>query len=299
MDGFEFLHAVKSDKELGSIPVVIHTSVYTGMNDEELVLRLGAEAFIPKPVKPEAFWAEISAVLEGGGAGRRVTPPTAMATEEMKYFREHCGIVAAKLEEKVRELEESLARRKEAEETLVKLSQAVEQSPTAIVITDKEGTIEFVNPKFVQISGYTQEEALGENPRILKSGETSKEEYRSLWETILSGSVWLGLFHNRRKSGELFWEAATISPIMNREGEITNFIAKEVGYGTGLGLAIVYGIVKQHGGFITICSKLGEGTAFTILLTLVEGGEKKGSPPPTVIIPGGRRPSSWPMTMPR
>ena len=115
--------------------------------------------------------------------------------------------------------------RRHAEEELRKLHRAVEQSPTSIVITDIAGTIEYVNPKFSQITGYTLEEAKGQNPRILKSGDTPAEEYSRLWETILSGKEWKGQFHNKKKNGEQFWELASISPVRDASGTITHFLA--------------------------------------------------------------------------
>ncbi|MEW5723216.1 MAG: PAS domain S-box protein, partial [Thermodesulfobacteriota bacterium] len=115
--------------------------------------------------------------------------------------------------------------RKRGEEDLRKLSQAVEQSPAAVMITDPRGNIEYVNPKFTQVTGYTLEEARGQNPRFLKSGETSFEEYRELWETITSGREWHGVFHNKKKDGTLFWERVSISPIRDAAGSITHFIA--------------------------------------------------------------------------
>lgn len=102
---------------------------------------------------------------------------------------------------------------------------AVQQSSASIVITDTEGRIRYVNPKFEEITGYTFAEVKGQNPRVLKSGETSQEEYRKMWETISSGSIWRGVFHNRRKNGELFWESATISPIKDDLGVITGYLA--------------------------------------------------------------------------
>lgn len=105
------------------------------------------------------------------------------------------------------------------------LFQASEQSPASIIITNAEGNIEYVNPKFAEITGYERQEVIGQNPRILKSGYTSKEEYEILWETLSSGQEWHGEFHNRRKNGELFWERASISPIKNEEGIITHFVA--------------------------------------------------------------------------
>ena len=114
---------------------------------------------------------------------------------------------------------------KHAEESLAKLSYAVEQSPVSIAITNIQGEIEYVNPKFIQITGYSREEVIGRNPRTLKLWQMTADEYNHLWETISSGNTWKGEFHDNRKNGELFWEMATISPLKNRKGEITNFIA--------------------------------------------------------------------------
>lgn len=115
--------------------------------------------------------------------------------------------------------------RKNAEERLRTLSRAVEQSPAIIVITDTNGDIEFVNPKFTEVTGYTLNEVLGRNPRILKSGNTSRDEYKTLWKTISDGKEWRGEFLNKKKNGELYWESAYISPILNESGKIINYIA--------------------------------------------------------------------------
>ncbi len=112
-----------------------------------------------------------------------------------------------------------------AQEQLRKLSHAVEQSPVSIMITDLSGAIEYVNPKFTSLTGYQIEEVLGKNPRLLKSGELSAEKNQQLWNVIRSGKEWHGQFHNRKKNGDLFWEAASISPVFAANGEITHFIA--------------------------------------------------------------------------
>lgn len=108
---------------------------------------------------------------------------------------------------------------------LLKFSKGIEQSPATIVIANTAGTMEYVNPQFTKITGYTAEEAIGQNPRILKSGLTPASVYQDLWTTILSGREWAGEFCNKKKTGELFWERVHISPIKDDNGEIINFIA--------------------------------------------------------------------------
>lgn len=125
-----------------------------------------------------------------------------------------------------RELEETEVRRqkKRAEDELRKLSHAVEQSPVSIIITDRNGTIEYVNPKFTRMTGYDAPEAIGQTPRLLKSGRIPDSEYRKLWETITSGREWHGELINRKKNGDLFWERASISAIRDASGTITHFV---------------------------------------------------------------------------
>jgi PAS domain S-box-containing protein len=115
--------------------------------------------------------------------------------------------------------------RKRAEQALRKLSRAVEQSPVSILITDTTGAIEYVNPKFTETTGYSLAEVLGANPRVLKSGLTPAQQYEHLWRTITAGREWRGEFCNKRKNGELFWEASSISPLTDDTGAITHYIA--------------------------------------------------------------------------
>jgi PAS domain S-box-containing protein len=118
-----------------------------------------------------------------------------------------------------------ITERKQAEEELKKLSQAVEQSPASVVITDLRGTIEYVNPKFCKVTGYTVEEAIGQNPRILKSDHTPSAVYQQLWKTIKAGYEWRGEFQNKKKNGELYWETAIISPLKAGDGSIAHYLA--------------------------------------------------------------------------
>jgi len=113
---------------------------------------------------------------------------------------------------------------KEKELQLRKMGRALEQSPASVVITNTEGIIEYVNPKFEEVSGYSAEEALGQNPRILKGGDKSSEDYATLWDTLKQGKVWRGSFHNKKKDGSIYWESASISPIRDDQGQITHYI---------------------------------------------------------------------------
>ncbi len=118
-----------------------------------------------------------------------------------------------------------ITERKQAEEELEKLSQAVEQSPASVVITDLRGTIEYVNAKFCEVTGYTIEEALGQNPRILKSDQTPPKVHRELWKSLKAGYEWRGEFQNKKKNGELYWESATISPLKSSDGSTAHYLA--------------------------------------------------------------------------
>lgn len=118
-----------------------------------------------------------------------------------------------------------ISERRQTQAQLQKLSSAVEQSPSSVVITDVTGCIEYVNPKFTALTGYTLEEARGQNPRMLKSGRQPPEFYEDLWKTITAGREWRGEFCNRKKNGDLYWEAASISPIRDADGKPKHFVA--------------------------------------------------------------------------
>jgi diguanylate cyclase (GGDEF)-like protein/PAS domain S-box-containing protein len=115
--------------------------------------------------------------------------------------------------------------RKHTEDKLGQLSIAVEQSPVSVVITDLNASIEYVNARFTQVTGYSAAEAIGQNPRILKSGLTSKETYEKMWDHLSCGLPWHGEIVNRRKNGECFWESIQIAPVKNRLGVVTHYVA--------------------------------------------------------------------------
>jgi len=113
----------------------------------------------------------------------------------------------------------------ESEARLRSLSKAVENSPVTILITDPEGSIKYVNPKFTSLTGYSVEEVVGRNPSVLSSGRTPREVYDDMWRTLSDGGTWKGEFANRKKNGDLYWESASISPIVNESGKIVNYVA--------------------------------------------------------------------------
>ena len=118
-----------------------------------------------------------------------------------------------------------ITERKRNEEKLRTLSTAVEQSPLSVVITDLDATIQYVNPHFTNATGYSREEVIGQNPRILQSGQTPKETYVELWNALTNGKVWRGELVNKRKNGELYWEEAHIAPVVNAAGATTHYVA--------------------------------------------------------------------------
>jgi len=122
-------------------------------------------------------------------------------------------------------LNEEIADRKRAEEKIVKLSQAVESSSSMVIITDLEGIIEYVNPKFTEVTGYTREEVMEKNINILNSEGTSEDAYIDLWDTVQSDGIWKGEFNNRKKDGALYRDRASIAGIRNAEGIITHYVS--------------------------------------------------------------------------
>ena len=125
----------------------------------------------------------------------------------------------------INSIERDVTDRKHTHELILKLSAAVEQSSAIIAITDIEGNLEYVNKKFCEVTGYSFEEAIGKNPRILKSGDKSVEFYKDLWDTVKSGKTWEGEFLNKKKDGTLYYENASISPLKDDDGKIIRFVA--------------------------------------------------------------------------
>lgn len=148
-----------------------------------------------------------------------------LASGEIKDVEVFSGPIMVNGKEYLYSIVHDITSRKKSEDELRILSRAVEQSPVSIVITDINGQIEYVNPKACQTTGYSYQELIGQNPRVLKSGETSSESYLQLWNTISSKQEWKGIFHNKRKDGVLYWESSSISPISDENGIISHYLA--------------------------------------------------------------------------
>ena len=118
-----------------------------------------------------------------------------------------------------------ITEQRDSDENIRKMSRAIEQSPATIVITNVDGVIEYANPKFSETTGYSKEEAIGQNPRILKSGEMPASGYAEMWKTLSAGKEWRGEFHNKRKDGTLYWELASISPLFDKDGSLSGYLA--------------------------------------------------------------------------
>ncbi|MFH1737787.1 MAG: PAS domain S-box protein, partial [bacterium] len=200
-----------------------------------LVVSLGSWVGVSWLLGPPAGWIHFAYTLVGATVlsvlvhtvRMRVHRNQFYSIEKLEKVQQSLFERTSQLQETVQSMREHISEREWAQAQLLKFYSAVNQSASSIIITDAQGKIEFVNPRFTQITGYSPEEAAGKTPRILKSGEKSPEEYEHLWNTITAGKEWRGEFHNKRKNGELFWVSGSISPIKNTEGVITHFIAVE------------------------------------------------------------------------
>jgi PAS domain S-box-containing protein len=199
LDGVDVVRRVRESPQ-HSTPYVILLSARGSQEDVVRGLDAGANDYLKKPVSPPELRARIQ-------VGARVLE-----------LQQH-------LAERVSQLEVALGERERAQAESLRLAAAVTQATEAIVITDARGTIQYVNPAFTAITGYSAPEALGRNPSLLKSGRHDLKYYESLWKTILVGQTWQGEVVNRRKDGTLYTEQMSITPVRNGTGAITNFIA--------------------------------------------------------------------------
>ncbi len=194
MDGLELINALNA--EFDNLPIIVLSG--TGVLADAIdALRRGAWDYLTKPIQD---LAELEIIVQ------RSLERAQLIADNLR----HKNNLEVIVEERTAQLR--------------KLFAAVEQSANSVVITDTDGVIEYVNPRFCQISGYSLLEAIGQKPSLMKSGHQPPEVYEELWKSIKAGEEWRGEFRNKRKNGTMFWELCSIAPIRNDAGEITNYV---------------------------------------------------------------------------
>ncbi|HSY49926.1 MAG TPA: PAS domain S-box protein [Thermoanaerobaculia bacterium] len=211
MDGYRFCYEVRRSDRFRQLPFITYTSSYVSPSDEKLSLDLGADKYLRKPAPVEEMVRAIAEAL--ASPHRQPTAPTDTAD----VLKEYSARLVTKLEEKNVALTKAVDR-------LELQNTALETSADAILITDAEGVILWVNPAFTATTGYTAGEAIGKTPRILKSGLHDAEFYRKFWETIRGGGTWRSEFANRRKDGSIYYDEHTVTPVRGAGGSITHFV---------------------------------------------------------------------------
>ncbi len=194
MNGFEFCKLFRTSEITSAIPVIMITGGAINYDDAlKNSFEFGFMDFIRKPVESLELAVRVKSSLEL----KRIHD---CMQEELNNFRQ-------------------------SEKTRVRLLTAIEQSDETIVITDENGQIQYINPAFEHITGYSKEEVIGQNPRILKSNKQNKKFYRNMWDTLSRGEVWQGRLINKKKDNSFYNEEANISPVINSQGKIVNYVA--------------------------------------------------------------------------
>jgi two-component system cell cycle sensor histidine kinase/response regulator CckA len=204
MDGFEVCTLLKAEEGLRDIPVLFLTAARTDRESRVRALEVGAEGFLSKPIDDIELIAQVRAMAR------------------IKASRRAGQRQRQQLEEQVTERTEQLQQELRVRE---RLTAAIEQAGEMVVVTDTQGTILYVNPAFETITGYSRDEALGQNPRLLKSGRQDASVYSQLWAAVTSGHTWRGRLVNRKKNGTLYTEESTIAPVRDADGVVSSFVA--------------------------------------------------------------------------
>jgi PAS domain S-box-containing protein len=191
----------------------------TGYSREEIINNNCLTACLPRKISRKIFrksWQETSETYETTIITRTgISKAVELEIQVLNYDNAYYCVIGIR----------DISSRKRIEDEIVKLSIVLDQSSNEVIITRKNGEIEYVNRSFTKVTGYAPAEVIGKNPRILKSGIHPPEFYKRLWRTLLRGQQWEGEFRNRKKSGKLFWESATITPIRDKDHNIVRFLA--------------------------------------------------------------------------
>jgi two-component system cell cycle sensor histidine kinase/response regulator CckA len=233
MDGYTLLRHWKADERLKEIPFVVYTATYTEPRDERLALALGADAFIIKPAEPEPFMAAIHNVLMKEKRGE-LQAVSERLFEESILLNEYNEVLVRKLEKKAlqleqtnRELLEEIAEHKRTTEALQLRDRAIQTVSQGIIITDPkqpDNPIIYASTGFERITGYAADEAIGRNCRFLRGKDTDKETVGKLREAIAAGRSCAVEILNYRKDGTPFWNALSLNPVPDENGEVAYFV---------------------------------------------------------------------------
>lgn len=211
MDGFETARLIRSRQRSERTPIIFITAYVRGEMDMLEGYSLGAVDFIFTPIVPEILRAKVSVFVE--------------LSQQIQAIKQHEEHLERLVQSRTAALTAEIAERKQAEVSIRKLSSAMEKVADSIFITDADGVIEYVNSAFVIVTGYEREEAIGQSPRIMKSGSHDEKFYAQIWEALLRGEVYRNVIVNRRKDGRLYHEAVTITPLTDTQGKVTHFIS--------------------------------------------------------------------------
>ncbi len=210
MDGIELCAIIRSDHRLKTLPIVLIESEDALSAERAIAQHLGARCVHSNPGDTDAARIVLQE-LSGGFGGHTPDGVTGPQSEMLNTW------MLERMEEKSRQL-------RRTKKQIRLLQTAIEQASEMVAITDSSGTIAYVNPAFEKITGFTRDELIGSNPRILKSGRQDQLFYQELWRTITRGEPWHGFFVNRRKDGTLYREEAVIVPVENGDGVIHDFV---------------------------------------------------------------------------
>ena len=211
MNGFETARLIRSRQQSESTPIIFVTAFSRGETDMVEGYSIGAVDFIFTPIIPDILRAKVSVFVD-----------LYHKIEAIKRHEEHLEVL---VEQRTAALTLEIAERKQAEVAIRKLSGAMEKVADSIFITDVNGVIEYINSAFETVTGYCRQEAIGQTPRVIKSGKHDEQFYQQIWETVLEGEVYRNVCINRRKDGQLYHEAITITPLTDEQGKITHFIS--------------------------------------------------------------------------
>ncbi len=184
-----------------------------------ILIMLGVTQFLLGPIR------RLTEVVQLIGQGNLNVIANVEANDEVGGLAKAFNNMTLSINALVDNLESEVDQHKLTAESLTKISQAIEHSPVSVMITDLDGDIEYVNPEFVRVTGYSAEEAKGRNPRFLSSGVTPSQQYVSMWDAMQEGNVWSGEIYNKKKNGECYWEHMTVSPVKNVAGKKTHYLA--------------------------------------------------------------------------